>query len=104
MTEIERAAAWVNASEKIAVLAGAGISTESGIPDYRGPNGVWTTKPGSMRLVNIDDYVRDKQVRVEAWQERMHLPAWTATPNAGHRALVELERRGSLLALMTQNI
>ena len=94
MTEIERVSAWVSASEKIAVLTGAGISTESGIPDYRGPNGVWTTKPESMRLVNIDDYVRDKQVRVEAWQERMHHPAWTATPNAGHRALVELERRG----------
>jgi NAD-dependent protein deacetylase/lipoamidase len=102
--DIERVAAWVSASEKIAVLTGAGISTESGIPDYRGPNGVWTTKPGSMRLVNIDDYVRDPQVRVEAWQERMLHPAWTATPNAGHRALVELERRGSLLALMTQNI
>jgi NAD-dependent deacetylase len=51
--DIERVAAWVSASEKIAVLTGAGISTESGIPDYRGPNGVWTTKPGSMRLVRV---------------------------------------------------
>ena len=73
----------MSASEKIAVLTGAGISTESGIPDYRGPNGVWTTKPESMRLVNIDDYVRDKQVRVEAWQERMHHPAWDRDPERG---------------------
>jgi NAD-dependent deacetylase len=102
--QIERVAAWVSASERIAVLTGAGISTESGIPDYRGPNGVWTTKPESMRLVNIDDYVRDKQVRVEAWRERMHHPTWTANANAGHHALVDLERRGTLLALMTQNI
>ena len=80
--DIERVAAWVSASERIAVLTGAGISTESGIPDYRGPNGVWTTKPESMRLVNIDDYVHDPQVRVEAWRERMHHPAWSATPNA----------------------
>ena len=70
-------------SERIAVLTGAGISTESGIPDYRGPSGVWTTKPESMRLVNIDDYVRDPQVRVEAWQERMHHPAWTASRTRG---------------------
>jgi NAD-dependent deacetylase len=101
---VERVAAYLAAAEGIAVLTGAGISTESGIPDFRGPNGVWTTKPESMKLVHIEDYVRDPQVRVRAWQERMHHPAWTATPNAGHRALVELERRGSLLALMTQNI
>ena len=102
--DIERVAAYVSASERIAVLTGAGISTESGIPDYRGPNGVWTTNPASMRLVNIEDYLRDPQVRVEAWQERMNHPAWTAEPNDGHRALADLERGGKLLALMTQNI
>ena len=101
---IERVAGYVAGAEKIAVLTGAGISTESGIPDFRGPNGVWTTKPESMKLVNIEDYVRDPQVRVQAWQERMRHPALTARPNDGHRALVELERRGTLLALMTQNI
>jgi NAD-dependent deacetylase len=100
----DRAAAWVAAADRIAVLTGAGISTESGIPDFRGPNGVWTTKPESMRLVNIEDYVRDPQVRVDAWRERMRHPAWGARPNDGHRALVDLERRGRLLALMTQNI
>jgi NAD-dependent deacetylase len=104
VTVIERVAQYVAASEKIVVLTGAGISTESGIPDFRGPNGVWTTRPETMKLVNIEDYVRDPQVRELAWQERMHHPAWTAQPNEGHRALVELERRGTMLALMTQNI
>ena len=103
-TDIERVASYVAASERITVLTGAGISTESGIPDFRGPNGVWTTRPEAMKLVNIEDYVRDPHVRVAAWQERLHHPAWTAQPNAGHLALADLERRGTLLALMTQNI
>ena len=101
---IERSPSYVRASEQIAVLTGAGISTESGIPDFRGPNGVWTTKPETMKLMNIEDYVRDPQVRVAAWQERMNHPAWISQPNAGHFALAELERRGTVLALMTQNI
>ena len=67
----------MHASERIAVLTGAGISTESGIPDFRGPNGVWTTTPEKMKLVNIEDYVRDPQVRVAAWQERMNHPDGT---------------------------
>ena len=71
---VERVAGYVRASERIAVLTGAGISTESGIPDFRGPNGVWTTKPESMRLVNFEDYLREPQVRVDAWQERMSIP------------------------------
>lgn len=101
---VAEVAAHVAAAERIVVLTGAGISTESGIPDFRGPNGVWTTKPESMRLMNIEDYLRDPEVRVQAWQERMRHPAWNAEPNEGHRALVELERRSTLLALMTQNI
>ena len=101
---IERVSDYVRVSQRMAVLTGAGISTDSGIPDFRGPNGVWTTKPETMKLVNIDDYVRDPQVRVQAWRERMNHPAWIAQPNVGHFALADLERRGTVLALMTQNI
>ena len=100
----ERVAAWIAAADRVTVLTGAGISTESGIPDYRGPIGVWTTNPAAMRLVSIDAYLADPEVRREAWQERLHHPAWTAEPGPGHRALVELERAGKLRALITQNI
>jgi NAD-dependent deacetylase len=101
---IEEVAGYLRASDRTVVLTGAGISTESGIPDFRGPNGMWTTRPETMKLVNIEDYVRDPQVRVAAWKERMNHPAWIAQPNEGHFALADLERRGTVLALMTQNI
>jgi NAD-dependent deacetylase len=102
--DVERVAASVAAAERIVVLTGAGISTESGIPDFRGPNGIWTKNPEAMRLSNIEEYVRDPDLRVRAWRERMRHPAWTAEPNEGHRALAELGRTGRLLALVTQNI
>jgi NAD-dependent deacetylase len=95
---------WVDSSTRIVALTGAGISTESGIPDFRGPKGVWTTNPKAERLSNINHYMADPEVRRLAWQSRLEHPAWTATPNAGHRALVALERRGILHALVTQNI
>ena len=95
---------WVDASRRIVALTGAGISTESGIPDFRGPQGVWTRNPKAERLSNIHHYMADPEVRRLAWQSRLDHPAWTPGPNAGHRALVELERRGTLLALVTQNI
>jgi NAD-dependent deacetylase len=94
---------WLAAAD-VTVLTGAGISTESGIPDFRGPGGVWTRNPGAERLSSIDAYLSDPDVRREVWRNRMEHPAWTAEPNAGHRALVELERAGRLLALITQNI
>jgi NAD-dependent deacetylase len=102
--ELARAAGLVAGAARVAVLTGAGISTDSGIPDYRGPNGLWTRNPAAMRTVDITAYVADPQVRVDAWQERLHHPAWTAEPSAGHRALVHLEQEGKLLALLTQNI
>jgi NAD-dependent deacetylase len=95
---------WIDAATRIVALTGAGISTESGIPDFRGPQGVWTKNPKAERLSNIQHYMSDPEVRRLAWQSRLDHPAWRATPNAGHRALVDLERRGLLHAVVTQNI
>jgi len=94
----------VAASARIVALTGAGISTESGIPDFRGPNGVWTRNPKAERLSNIHAYMADPEVRKLSWQTRLSHPAWQAEPNAGHRALVALEGAGKLHALVTQNI
>ena len=91
-------------AERVVVLTGAGISTDSGIPDFRGPNGIWTKNPRAERAAHIDVYVSDPEVRRAAWRQRLHHPAWDAEPSAGHRALVELERRGKLTSLVTQNI
>lgn len=94
----------VDDASRIVALTGAGISTESGIPDFRGPQGVWTKDAKAERLSNIHAYMSDGSVRKQAWRGRVEHPAWHAAPNAGHRALVELERRGKLHALVTQNI
>jgi NAD-dependent deacetylase len=101
---IARVRGWVDSSTRIVAVTGAGISTESGIPDFRGPQGVWTKNPKAERLSNIHYYMADREIRVLAWQQRLIHPAWHATPNAGHRALAELERRDKLHALVTQNI
>jgi NAD-dependent deacetylase len=96
--------AWIDAAERVVVLTGAGISTDSGIPDFRGPQGVWTKNPGAEKLATLQNYVADPEVRKRSWQSRLDSPAWRATPNAGHRALVVLERRGKLDTLITQNV
>ena len=98
------AADAVAAAERIVVLTGAGISTESGIPDFRGPKGVWTKNPAAEKASNIEYYVADPEVRKAAWLNRLDTPVWTAQPNRGHEAIVFLERTGRLHALVTQNI
>jgi NAD-dependent deacetylase len=95
---------WADDARRIVVLTGAGISTESGIPDFRGPQGVWTRDPQAEKLSNIHHYVADPEIRRKSWQARLAHQAWAAKPNAGHAAIVELERRGKLHALVTQNI
>jgi NAD-dependent deacetylase len=104
MTSLDEVASWIARARSVIALTGAGISTESGIPDFRGPEGLWTRDPRAERLSNIGYYLADASVRRESWQRRLDHPAWGAEPNAGHRALVDLERAGHLSLLVTQNI
>ena len=101
---VEHVRALLGRSSSVTVLTGAGISTDSGIPDFRGPNGLWTKDPEAERMSDLRYYLADPEVRRKAWRARKSHPAWTAQPNGGHRALVELERSGRLRALVTQNI
>jgi NAD-dependent deacetylase len=101
---IGRVRAWIESASRVVALTGAGISTDSGIPDFRGPQGLWTKNPVAERMSNIHHYLADPEVRKASWQNRLHSPAWGAKPNSGHLALVNLERRGKLHALITQNI
>ena len=96
---------WIDAAapRSITVLTGAGISTDSGIPDFRGPNGVWTKNPAAERASTLSAYLGDPEVRRAAWQSRLTSPARAAQPNDGHRALLALEARGLLHTLVTQN-
>lgn len=103
-TDLERAAGLIAAARRVVVLTGAGISTDSGIPDFRGPNGLWTKDPQAEKMATLQHYLHDPQVRQRAWATRLTSPAWSAVPNAGHHAIVQLERRGQLLALVTQNV
>ena len=103
-TELAAAAGWVREASAVTVLTGAGISTDSGIPDFRGPQGLWTRNPAAQRFSDIDAYRTDPEVRRQAWRSRRDHPAWTAQPNPAHHALVVLERAGRLRSLITQNI
>jgi NAD-dependent deacetylase len=95
---------WIDDATTVVVLTGAGISTDSGIADFRGPKGIWTRNPEAEKRATLQYYMSDPAVRRKSWLDRLDHPAWAAEPNAGHRALVRLERRGKLDTLVTQNI
>ena len=96
--------AWARGAGAVTVLTGAGISTDSGIPDFRGPQGLWTKNPGAERLSTYQAYVSDPAVRRRSWQARREHPAWRAEPNRAHAALAALARSGLVASVITQNI
>lgn len=93
-----------NGRPLVAILSGAGISTDSGIPDYRGPNGLWRRDPEAEKLVTYEYYVGDPEIRRRAWRMRLDSPARTARPNAAHEAVARLERSGVPVRVVTQNV
>jgi NAD-dependent deacetylase len=102
--DIATARGFVTASRRVVALTGAGISTDSGIADFRGPEGLWTKNPKAERMATLQVHVDEPEVRKRSWQHRLTSPMWDAQPNAGHAALVALERSGRLQMLVTQNI
>jgi NAD-dependent deacetylase len=100
--DLAEALPWLREARRILVFSGAGISTESGIPDFRGPNGIWkTTDP---QRYTIQSYVSDRAVRVERWRARLEGRFSDAQPNAAHEAVTRLQRAGLAPVVVTQNI
>src|ERR1700690_1374803 len=101
-TELEDLAMLLRKSRRMMIFTGAGISTRSGIPDFRGPNGVWTRR----KPVYYQDFMNSEAARIDHWDYK--LEAWpgfrAACPNAVHKAIVELENAGKVEAILTQNI
>ncbi len=95
---------WADGIGAVAILTGAGISTDSGVPDFRGPQGIWTRNPEAEKLSTYQHYVSDPALRRRSWQNRLSHPAWTAEPNAAHLALAQLARSAIDTSVITQNI
>jgi NAD-dependent deacetylase len=102
MSEVERIAAWLRGAHKAVAFTGAGVSTESGIPDFRSPGGVWAqNKP-----VLYQEYLASAAARYESWRQRSitHAEFRAARPNDGHKVLAQWEREGRIRGVITQNI
>ena len=102
--DIKRARDMIQAASSVVILTGAGVSTDSGVPDFRGPQGVWTKNPLAEKMSNIRYYMTDPEVRRLAWQSRLTHPALSAIPNDAHNSIAAFEEAGKLLTLITQNI
>lgn len=100
---MSEAARLLSEASHVFVLAGAGMGTESGVPDFRGPDGLWTRNPNAQRMFDLEAYRSDPRLRREAWRMRMTSEIRTAQPNAGHRALAVWER-SRRVSIATQNI
>lgn len=100
--DLERLRAWLDECSRAVVFTGAGISTESGIPDFRSPNGIWS----KMAPVYFDEFLASEEARRESWRRKLVVDEdmANAQPNKGHEAVSELVRRGTVSAVITQNI
>src|SRR5471030_621043 len=102
--ELDKIASWIRNARYVTVLTGAGISTESGIPDFRGPQGVWTRNPAAEKTATLQYYMSEPAVLRQAWQNRVNSEMWTAARIVAHHAVVDLGRKKALRALVTQNV
>ena len=103
MDDVARARGLLRQADRVAVLTGAGISTASGIGDFRGPQGRWTLDPDAEKVSTLSHYLGDPDVRAKAWRFRAESPVYDAHPNPAHIALVSLEHGARLTGLITQN-
>jgi NAD-dependent deacetylase len=101
---IDDVRSWIAGARSVVALTGAGISTDSGIPDFRGPKGLWTKDPEAEKMATLQVYVTDVEVRKRSWKWRLETERNKREPNEGHHALVALERAGRLDTLVTQNV
>ncbi len=102
MSEVDELKRMIAQAKRIVAFTGAGISTESGIPDFRSPGGIWT----KYRPIEFGDFLASEEMRRESWRRKFATDETMrkATPNAGHRALARLVEDGKLIAIITQNI